>query len=318
MARMTSHRRIRRHAATEAAPQRNEDRTRKLLATLADQSLVAAVPVAVVAIIAGIVSYGHIETLALSVHQPIGDARLLPFAVDFLIVAGSVIVLAGYWLGWLGVVVGVAGTLFANVESGLPYGRLAATVAAWPAIAFTVASFMLERWLKRQSGVPSEVTPDVTGEVTHEIRPDVTTEVFLDVTPEATDVSATWDAFRSEPVVTHEDIPPVTTPVATEEPAVVIAEPDPVVTGDITPEITPQLPARRRRVVPAKATDDELVAIILDATDDPGSLTNYKVNKAIKAACGDKGVGETRASRLVDLAQRRHRSRSVVAIGDRR
>ncbi len=46
MARMTSHRRIRRHAATEAAPQRNEDRTRKLLATLADQSLVAAVPVA--------------------------------------------------------------------------------------------------------------------------------------------------------------------------------------------------------------------------------------------------------------------------------
>ena len=148
--RMTRHRRIRRHAGTEAAPQRNEDRTRKLLATLADQSLAAAIPVAMVAVIAGIVSYGHIETLALSVHQPIGDARLLPFAVDFLIVAGSVIVLAGYWLGWLGVVAGVAGTLFANIESGLPYGGLAATVAAWPAIAFTVASFMLERWLKRQ------------------------------------------------------------------------------------------------------------------------------------------------------------------------
>ena len=95
-------------------------------------------------------------------------------------------------------------------------------------------------------------------------------------------------------------------------------EPDPVATEDIPPEITPRLPARRRRVVPAKATDDELVAIILDATDDPASLTNYKVNKAIKAACGDKGVGETRATRLVDLAQRRHRSRSVVAIGDRR
>ena len=318
MARMTSHRRNWRHAATEAVPQRNEDRTRKLLATLADQSLVAAVPVAVVAIIAGIVSYGHIETLALSVHQPIGDARLLPFAVDFLIVAGSVIVLAGYWLGWLGVVVGVAGTLFANVESGLPYGRLAATVAAWPAIAFTVASFMLERWLKRQSGVPSEVTPEVTGEVTHEITPDITTEVFRDVTPEATDVSASWDAFRSEPVVSHEDTPPV----ATEEPAVVVPEvvPEviPVVTEDIPPEITPPLPARRRRVVPAKASDDELVAIVLDATDDPASLTNYTVNKAIKAVCGDKGVGESRAARLVDLAQRRHRSRSVVAIGDRR
>ena len=36
--------------------------------------------------------------------------------------------------------------------SGLPRGPLAATVAAWPAIAFTVASFVLERWLKSQAG----------------------------------------------------------------------------------------------------------------------------------------------------------------------
>ena len=243
---------------------------------------------------------------------------MLPFAVDFLIVAGSVILLAGYWLGWLGVFLGVVGTLFANVESGLPYGPLAAVIAAWPAIAFTAASFMLERWLKRQARVTSEVTPEVTGEVTPEITPEVTTEVFLDVTPEAADVSANWDAFRSEPVISNEDTPLVATPVATEEPAVVTPEPKPVATEDIPPEITLRLPARRRRVVPAKATDDELVAIILDATDDPGDLTNYKVNKAIKAACGDKGVGESRATRLVDLAQRRHRSRSVVAIGDRR
>ena len=64
-------------------------------------------------------------------------------------------------------------------------------------------------------------------------------------------------------------------------------------------------------MVPAKATDDELAGIILDATDDPAALTSYKVTKAIKAACGGKGVGEARAARLVDLAQRRHRSRSV-------
>ena len=66
--------------------------------------------------------------------------------------AGSVILLAGSALGWLGVVLGVTGTLYANVMSGLPRGPLAATVAAWPAIAFTVASFMLERWLKSQVG----------------------------------------------------------------------------------------------------------------------------------------------------------------------
>ncbi len=116
------------------------------------QTYAVAIPSAVVAVVAGVVSFGHIEGLALSVHQPLADARLLPFAVDGLIVAGTVVILAGYWLGWLAVVMGAAATVFANVESGVPYGPLSATVAAWPAIAFIVASFLLERWLKRQVG----------------------------------------------------------------------------------------------------------------------------------------------------------------------
>jgi hypothetical protein len=111
------------------------------------QTLAAGFPVAAVAVIAGVVSFAHIEGLALSVHQSLATARLLPFSVDFLIVAGSVILLAGSQLGWLGVVPGVGATLFANVESGLPHGALSAVVAGWPAIAFTLATFMLERWL---------------------------------------------------------------------------------------------------------------------------------------------------------------------------
>jgi len=114
------------------------------------QTLAAAVPAAAVAVIAGVVSYGHIEALALGQHQTLAAARLLPLSVDMLIVAGSVVVLCGYWLGWLAVACGVAGTVFANVESGLPWGPLAATVAAWPAVSFTVASLVLERWMKRQ------------------------------------------------------------------------------------------------------------------------------------------------------------------------
>jgi hypothetical protein len=121
-------------------------------------ALLAALPVAAVAVIAGVVSYSHIEALGLMTGQSLADARLLPLAVDGLIVAGSVILLAGSWLGWIGVTLGVAGTLYANVMSGLPRGPLAATVAAWPALAFTVASFMLERWLKSQAGaVPGAV-----------------------------------------------------------------------------------------------------------------------------------------------------------------
>jgi hypothetical protein len=126
------------------------------------------------------------------------------------------------------------------------------------------------------------VTPAAIPEITSDVTPEITTGTI--------DADTGQDAYRSEPAVAHE----------------------------VTPEITTEMPARRRRVVPAKASDDELVVIILDATDDPATLTNYKVTKAIKAACGGKGVGEPRATRLVDLAQRRHRSRSVVAIGERR
>jgi Protein of unknown function (DUF2637) len=124
-------------------------------------ALAAALPVAAVAVIAGVVSYSHIEALGLATGQSITDARLLPLAVDGLIVAGSVILLAGSWLGWIGVALGVAGTLYANVMSGLPRGPLAATVAAWPALAFTVASFMLERWLAAQAGAEPAAVPGV-------------------------------------------------------------------------------------------------------------------------------------------------------------
>jgi hypothetical protein len=127
-------------------------------------ALAAALPVAAVAVIAGVVSFSHIEALGLATGQSITDARLLPLAVDGLIVAGSVILLAGSWLGWIGVVLGVGGTVYANVMSGLPRGPLAATVAAWPALAFTVASFMLERWLAAQAAVP-EAVPDVPAEL---------------------------------------------------------------------------------------------------------------------------------------------------------
>ena len=58
--------------------------------------------------------------------------------------------MAGSSLGWLGVTLGVAATLFANLQFGLPHGALSAVVSTWPAIAFTAACFMLERWLRYQ------------------------------------------------------------------------------------------------------------------------------------------------------------------------
>lgn len=114
-------------------------------------TVAVAVPVAAVAIIAGVVSYGHIEALALHAYQPIAAARLYPFAVDGLITAGSVLLLSRSLLGWLCLAPGIAATIYANVMSGVGHGPLAATVAAWPAAAFALASFTLERWLRNRA-----------------------------------------------------------------------------------------------------------------------------------------------------------------------
>lgn len=192
--------------------------------------------IAFVAVLAGVVSYGHIETLALAQHQTLTAARMYPLCIDGLIVAGSVILLTGSRLGWLGVVPGVAMTGFANIESGITWGWLAATVAVVPAIAFAVACFMLERWLKAQAGrgdqggsrvVTGVAQADVPGAVLS--HPVTTTEPVASqggqggsgwlTEPSAEDVSG---AAADHPVTTTE--PPVTTtepPVATTEPPVV-------------------------------------------------------------------------------------------------
>ncbi|MGH3299579.1 MAG: DUF2637 domain-containing protein [Trebonia sp.] len=109
----------------------------------------------VVAAVTGVISYTHVYDLTVSLHQSMMVARLMPFGVDGLIVVGSVVLLQSApgqaWLGWLGVVPGVAASLFANVESGLRWGPLAAGWAGVPAASFALATFLLERWLKAQA-----------------------------------------------------------------------------------------------------------------------------------------------------------------------
>jgi hypothetical protein len=117
-------------------------------------AILAALPVAAVAVVAGWVSYSHIYTLGLRAGQDNTNSHLLPVAIDGLIVAGSAVLAAGARIGWLAVVPGVVATLYANLESGLPHGGMAAVVATWPAVAFSLASFVLERWLKSQIGQP--------------------------------------------------------------------------------------------------------------------------------------------------------------------
>jgi hypothetical protein len=124
--------------------------------------VISGLALAVVAGTAGVISYTHIYRLTLALHQPVMVARLMPVAVDGLVVVGSVVLLQSApgqrWLGWVGVGPGVAISLFANVESGIGYGPLAAAWAGIPAVAFALSTFMFERWVSAQvgqSGVPN-------------------------------------------------------------------------------------------------------------------------------------------------------------------
>jgi hypothetical protein len=105
-----------------------------------------------VAAVAGLISYTHIYDLTLALHQSVLAARLMPVAIDGLILMGSVVLLqSGSRLGWLGVGPGVALSLFANVESGARYGPLSAVWAAIPSVSFFLATFIFERWLVAQA-----------------------------------------------------------------------------------------------------------------------------------------------------------------------
>jgi hypothetical protein len=125
-----------------------------------------------VASVAGLISYTHIYDLTLALHQSVLAARLMPVAIDGLILMGSVVLLqSGSRLGWLGVGPGVALSLFANIESGVRYGPLSAVWAAIPSVSFFLATFIFERWLIAQAkgaGIPS---PVATAETVAEVEP---------------------------------------------------------------------------------------------------------------------------------------------------
>lgn len=118
----------------------------------------AVVAVAVVAGIAGWVSYVH----AWDVVRTHGEAgmvgRMYPGTVDGLVYVSSMVLLDAARRGvrapalarWL-LAAGIAATLFANVLAGLSYGALGAVVAAWPALALVGSYELLMALIRARS-----------------------------------------------------------------------------------------------------------------------------------------------------------------------
>lgn len=126
----------------------------------------AAVVVAVAGF-AAVVSFSHIYDLGRTHHEAGTAARLLPLSVDGLILAASLVMLhearngrrtprLSYWM--LGA--GVGATVAANVFYGLPFGVLAAVLAAWPAVAFIGSVEMLMALVRTVRAVPGPVPGD--------------------------------------------------------------------------------------------------------------------------------------------------------------
>jgi uncharacterized protein DUF2637 len=119
--------------------------------------ITTALAVVAVAGVAAIISYQHAYELVRSHGESGATARLLPFTVDGLIWAASMVVLdasrrnhpvprlALWSLG-----VGIVATVGANLAHGLGHGPIGALVSAWPALAL-VGSFELLMMLIRSA-----------------------------------------------------------------------------------------------------------------------------------------------------------------------
>ncbi len=111
--------------------------------------LTTALAVVAVAGVAAIISYQHAYELVTSHGETGLTARLLPFTVDGLIWAASMVVLDASRrnqcvprLAAWSLAAGIVATVGANLAHGLGHGPIGALVSAWPALAL-VGSFEL-------------------------------------------------------------------------------------------------------------------------------------------------------------------------------
>src|SRR5215472_8516695 len=126
--------------------------------------------VALLALIAGTVSYLHMHMLVARHGQPGWVAALTPLSVDGMIVAASTTLPAdsrsggkGGTLPWALLVAGSVASLAANVAVAQPtlIGRV---IAAWPSFALTASYELLTRQVRRSAATDAD-------QDTHSSRP---------------------------------------------------------------------------------------------------------------------------------------------------
>src|SRR5216683_1443072 len=124
-----------------------------------------AATVLLVAAIAAVVSFVHIEHLAVTHGQTQLAAWLLPVSVDGTVAAASLSMLwaarSGLSTPWLArcmLTLGVLATLGANIGYGAPYGWSGELLSGWPAVAFVGSVEMVLSMVRRARTAPATDT----------------------------------------------------------------------------------------------------------------------------------------------------------------
>ena len=127
---------------------------------LAVRRLTAAA-VLLVAAIAAVVSFVHIEHLAVTHGQTTLAAMLLPVSIDGTVAAASLVMLraarTGLGTPWLArVMLGLAvvATLAANIAYGAQFGLTGSLLSGWPAVAFIGSAEMAIGMVRRARSAP--------------------------------------------------------------------------------------------------------------------------------------------------------------------
>ena len=123
--------------------------------------ITTALAVATVAAVAAVISYRHGYELVCSHGESGLTARLVPFTVDGLILAASMLTLdasrrsqsvpplARWCLG-----AGITATIGANLAHGLGHGPIGALVSAWPALALAGSFELLMTLIRAERRTP--------------------------------------------------------------------------------------------------------------------------------------------------------------------
>jgi hypothetical protein len=173
--------------------------------------ITTAAAVATVAAVAATISYRHAYELV-STHGETGvTARLVPFTVDGLILAASMLILdanrrhrpvpplARWCLG-----AGILATIGANLAHGLGHGPIGALVSAWPALALAGSFELLMTLIRTESRGSTAPPPSVHVDQPLPIAGDDAPPALIEAPSVEQTVRAWYDAGHSQRAIARE------------------------------------------------------------------------------------------------------------------